>query len=69
MAVEMYMRLCYDDYKALEEQLKNFKQLETTHTSMGEENNQFYHNAIRLRFGPDLVIEVQGPLVKEPLRG
>ena len=56
MAV-MYVHLDYEGYKSLEEQARAFK--ETTHKSTGG----FYHKAIRLKIGNDLIIEFHGPLV------
>lgn len=56
MAVQ-YMHLDYEGYKALEEQMRAFN--ETTHKSTGG----FYHKSIRLKVGPDLIIEFHGPLV------
>ena len=61
---ELYTRLNYTQYKHLEEQLSHWEQIETTHTSMEE---GFYHKALRLELG-SLIIEVQGPTVKEPLK-
>lgn len=62
MATEIYVRLTYDQYKRLEEELKRFDELETTHES-GNLSNQFYHKSIRLHLG-DILLEVHGPLVK-----
>jgi len=56
MAV-MYLHLPYEDYKSLETQMRECA--ETTHQSTGG----FYHKSIRLRAGPDLIIEFHGPLV------
>lgn len=58
---DIYMRLGYDDYKALEQQLRDWEQIETTHTTTGG----FYHKAIRLRLG-GVTLEIQGPLVMQP---
>lgn len=58
---QVYMSLKYEDYKRLEEQCVRFKELETSHTTTAG----FYHKAFRLELG-DLLIEFQGPLVKEP---
>lgn len=60
--MDVYLRLDYDDYKELERQLENFRDLETTHTT----TSGFYHKALRVRIGSD-VFEFQGPLVKEPV--
>ena len=56
MAV-MYIHLAYEDYKALEEQMRVFN--ETTHKSTGG----FYHKSLRLKIGADLIMEFHGPLV------
>ena len=56
MAV-MYLHLDYEGYKGLEEQLRAFK--ETTHKSTGG----FYHKSLRVKVGPDLIVEFHGPLV------
>ena len=53
----LYLHLPYEDYKALEAQMRAFA--ETTHKSTGG----FYHKAIRLQVGGDLIIEFHGPLV------
>lgn len=58
---QIYMSLKYEDWKALEEQCKNFSEIETSHTTTAG----FYHKAFRLTLG-DLLIEFQGPLVKAP---
>lgn len=53
-----YMHLDYEDYKALEKQMKSFN--ETTHeTAPG-----FYHRSIRLQITDGLTFEFHGPLVK-----
>lgn len=57
MAAVMYTHLSYEDYKALEAQMKTFG--ETTHKSTGG----FYHKAIRLRINDGLIMEFHGPLV------
>lgn len=61
---ELYTRLNYTQYKLFEEQLRNWESIETTHLDM---HNKFYHKALRLELG-SLIIEVQGPTVKEPLK-
>lgn len=53
----VYVHLKYEDYKALEAQMKAFK--ETAHTSTGG----FYHKSIRLAVSDDLTFEFHGPLV------
>lgn len=55
-----YIHLSYEDYKNLEEQMKEFS--ETTHTTAGQ--SSFYHKAIRLRINPELVMEFHGPMVR-----
>jgi len=60
---DLYMRLGYDDYKRLEEQLRNWKTVETTHSTV----EGGYHKALRIRVTKDLLFEFQGPLVKPPL--
>lgn len=60
---DMYMRLDYEQYKRLEEQLMRFKELETTHKTV----EGGYHKAYRLQVTESLIIEFQGPLVKPPL--
>lgn len=62
---DMYMRLTYEQYKSLEEQMKNFKEIETTHRTV----EGGYHKAFRLQVTPSLIIEFQGPLIKGPLDG
>lgn len=54
----VYIHLDYEGYKALEGQMKSFK--ETTHTSTPD---GFFHKSIRLRVGDGLVFEFHGPLV------
>ncbi len=60
---DMYLRLTYRDYKALEEQLRHWEKIETTHTTV----DGFYHKALRLDIG-EMTLEIQGPAVKAPLR-
>lgn len=60
---DVYLRLDYRAYKKLEEQLRNWDQIETAHTTV----DGYYHKALRLDIG-DLTLEIQGPAVKEPLR-
>ncbi len=62
MPTELYVRLTYDQYKRLEEELRNFNRLEKTHSS-GSKAEQFYHNSFRFHLG-DILIEAHGPLVK-----
>lgn len=56
MAV-IYMHISYEEYKALEEQMRAFK--ETTHTSV----DGFHHKSIRLWVSDDTIMEFHGPLV------
>ena len=63
----MYLQLDYDDYKSLEDQLKRWSEIETSHETT-DEHGRYYHKAIRLNIGDDLTLEFQGPLVKEPLQ-
>lgn len=60
---DLYLRLTYEQYKRLEDQLANFKHLETTHRTV----DGGYHKAFRLQVTESLVIEFQGPLIKPPL--
>jgi len=55
----IYMHLAYEDYKRLEEQMREFA--ETVHTSTP---GPFYHKSIRLFIGNDLVVEFHGPNVR-----
>ena len=59
---ELYVRLNYTQYKKLEEQLRDWESVESSHTSV----EGYYHKALRLEIG-SLVLEVQGPTVKQPL--
>ncbi len=56
MAVQ-YTHLSYEEYKALQKQMKAFE--ETTHKSTGG----FYHKSIRLTVSNDFIMEFHGPLV------
>ena len=56
MAVQ-YTHLSYEEYKALQKQMKAFE--ETTHKSTGG----FYHKSIRLAVSDGLIMEFHGPLV------
>lgn len=60
---DLYLRLDYRQYKHLEEQLRNWEKVETSHTTV----DGYYHKALRLDIG-DLTLEIQGPAVKEPIR-
>ena len=55
--MEIYIRLSHEDYKAMEDAAKAFK--ETVHTTV----TGFYHKSIRLPIG-ESVIEFHGPAVK-----
>jgi len=60
---DVYLRLDYRQYKHLEKQLRNWDEIETSHTSV----DGYYHKALRLEIG-DMTLEIQGPAVKEPIR-
>jgi hypothetical protein len=60
---DLYIRLTYEQYKGLEDQLARFKAIETTHRTV----EGGYHKAFRLRVTETLIIEFQGPLIKPPL--
>lgn len=60
---DLYMRLNHEQYKNLENQLKSFNNLETTHKTV----DGGYHKAFRLKVTESLIIEFMGPIVKEPL--
>lgn len=62
---DIYVRLNYEQYKNLEEQIKRFNDLETTHRTV----DGGYHKAFRLHVTDTLVFEFMGPLVKPPLGG
>lgn len=62
MSTDLYVRLTYTQYKALEEQLRDFASLETTHES-GNMDEKFYHKSFRFNLG-DILVEAHGPLVK-----
>ena len=53
-----YFHLTYEDYKNLEQQMRQFA--ETTHTSTP---GPFYHKSIRLRIDENLIVEFHGPNV------
>jgi len=53
----IYTHLKYEDFKHLEEQMKEFK--ETSHKTTGG----FYHKSIRLKVDDNLIMEFHGPLV------
>jgi hypothetical protein len=60
---DIYMRLTYEQYKKLEDQMARFKEIETTHRTV----EGGYHKAFRLVVTEGLLIEFQGPLIKPPL--
>lgn len=60
---DLYMRLNYEQYKSVENQLRRFNELETTHKTV----DGGYHKSFRLHVTDSLVIEFMGPLVKQPL--
>ena len=62
---DLYMRLNYEQYKALEDQLDRWEEIETTHKTV----DGGYHKALRLKVTDTLIIEFMGPLVKAPLDG
>ena len=55
-----YKSLTYEEYKSVEEQLRDFKALETTHTTA----TGFYHRSFRLRINQNEIIEFHGPGVR-----
>jgi hypothetical protein len=55
----IYTHLTYEDYKALEEQMRAFA--ETVHTTTP---GPFYHKSIRLQISEELVMEFHGPNVR-----
>ena len=57
-----YVQLGYDEYKELEQQLRNWEDIETSHATV----EGFYHKALRIKIGTTL-FEFQGPLVKKPI--
>lgn len=59
---DVYLQLSYDEYKLLEDQLRDWSRIETNHTSV----DGYYHKALRLRLG-ELTLEIQGPAVKAPV--
>ena len=60
---DMYMRLTYEQYKNLENQLRTWEEIETTHRTI----EGGYHKALRLKITDSFILEFQGPLVKPPL--
>lgn len=62
---DIYMRLTYEQYKSVEDQISKFKERETTHRTV----DGGYHKAFRLQVTETLILELQGPLIKPPLEG
>jgi len=60
---DFYVRLNYEDYKSIEDQMRKVDEIETTHRTV----EGGYHKAIRLHLGGDTIFEFQGPLIKPPL--
>ena len=60
---DLYMRLTYEQYKNLEDQLRRWTEIETAHKTV----DGGYHKALRLNITGTLIIEFQGPLIKPPL--
>ncbi len=60
---DLYMRVTYEQYKSLEDQLRRWEEIETTHKTV----DGGYHKALRLHITDSLIIEFMGPLVKAPL--
>lgn len=60
---DIYARLAYREYKVLEQQLRDWERIETSHTTV----DGYYHKALRLDIG-SITLEIQGPAVKEPVR-
>ncbi len=56
--VDLYFNLDYNQFKALEKAMKAFP--ETAHG----EGTEYYHKAVRIPVGDDLIIEFHGPVVK-----
>lgn len=52
-----YIHIDYEGFKDFERQCREFN--ETTHKSTGG----FYHKSLRIKIGPDLIMEFHGPLV------
>ncbi len=66
MKPNIYIQLDYDTYKSIEDQLRNWETIETSHETT-DEHGRYYHKAMRLNVG-EFILEFQGPLVKEPIR-
>ena len=61
----IYVQVDYDQYKSLENQIRSWADIESTHESTGLDK-KFYHKALRLDLG-EFMIEIQGPIVREPM--
>lgn len=59
---DLYMSLGYEEYKRFEQQLEDYRELETVHEAM---DRRYYHKSFRLQLG-DITFEVHGPSVKAP---
>jgi hypothetical protein len=57
----VYVRLEYEEYKALEKQLAHYQDCEATSKVYGPEG--FYHKAFRFDLG-GMMIEIHGPIVR-----
>jgi hypothetical protein len=55
----MYCQLTHEEYKSFEDQLRRYRELETTHTTTDE---RYYHKSFRLFIG-NVLLEVHGPIV------
>ena len=55
---KLYLSVSYEDYKAVEAQLRRFEELETSHKEPG-----YYHKSFRLQIGDGLTLEIHGPIV------
>lgn len=58
MTTPQYVSLTHEQYKAFEEQLRRYTELETSHTTV----DGFYHKSFRMTIG-DIILEVHGPIV------
>ena len=56
---DIYMSLTHAEYKQLEEAVRTFTKIETTHTTV----DGYYHKSIRLPVGT-VIFEFHGPIVK-----
>ena len=58
---DIYLRLDYENYKAVEAQLRDFASLEKTH---GSKKSGTYHKSFRLKLSPTLNLELYVPDVR-----